>query len=94
MVETLLFGEARLAGTFLIAFFSCWRHHVALFEQAGLTSDLAAKNRLVAFANNYIVYREQHEAVHPAFTPDGTQPGGPFGRRRIPMRTNPSEATC
>jgi hypothetical protein len=41
----------------------------ALYEQAGETPDTAAKNRCVAFANNFALYREQHEAIQPAFTP-------------------------
>jgi hypothetical protein len=41
----------------------------ALYEQAGQTSELVAKNRYIAFANNYVIYREQHDAVQPAFSP-------------------------
>jgi hypothetical protein len=48
---------------------------VALYEQAGRTPDMAAKNRYIAFANNFVIYREQHEAVQPAFSPGTTLPG-------------------
>jgi len=47
----------------------------ALWEQAGLTSDTAAKNRCVAFANNFVIYREQRGALQPAFTPGRILPG-------------------
>ena len=47
----------------------------ALYERAGQTPDLAAKNRYIAFANNFVIYREQHEAVQPAFSPGRTLPG-------------------
>jgi hypothetical protein len=47
----------------------------ALYEKAGRTADLAAKNRHVAFANNYVIYREQHEAIQPAFSPGRVMPG-------------------
>ena len=47
----------------------------ALYEQAGLTADMTAKNRYVAFANNFVIYREQHEAVQPAFSPGQILPG-------------------
>jgi len=47
----------------------------ALYEQAGQAADLAARNRYIALANNFVIYREQHEAVQPAFTPGGTLPG-------------------
>jgi hypothetical protein len=39
----------------------------ALYELAGRTEDPARKNALVAFANNLIAWREQFEAVQPAF---------------------------
>jgi len=47
----------------------------ALWEQAGLATDAAARNRSIAFANNFVIYREQHEALQPAFTPGRTLPG-------------------
>jgi hypothetical protein len=47
----------------------------ALYERAGETPDTAAKNRCVAFANNFALYREQHEAIQPAFTPGRVLPG-------------------
>ena len=47
----------------------------ALYEQAGRTADVAEKNRYIAFANNVVIYREQHEAVQPAFSPGQTLPG-------------------
>jgi hypothetical protein len=47
----------------------------ALYEQAGQTADVAAKNRHIAFANNFVIYREQHEAVQPAFSPGQIMPG-------------------
>jgi hypothetical protein len=47
----------------------------ALYEQAGQTSELVAKNRYIAFANNFVIYREQHDAVQPAFSPGQTLPG-------------------
>jgi hypothetical protein len=47
----------------------------ALYEQAGQTQDLTTKNRYVAFANNLVIYREQHDAVQPAFSPGQTLAG-------------------
>jgi len=47
----------------------------ALYEQAGQTRDLEAKNRCVAFANNFLIFREQHQALQPAFTPGSVLPG-------------------
>jgi len=47
----------------------------ALYEEAGQTADLASKNRLVAFANNFVLYREQRDALQPAFTPGSVLPG-------------------
>jgi hypothetical protein len=44
----------------------------ALYEQAGQMPEVAIKNRYVAFANNFVIYREQHDAVQPAFTPGRT----------------------
>jgi hypothetical protein len=47
----------------------------ALYEQAGQTPDMATKKRYIAFANNFVIYREQHEAVQPAFSPVQILPG-------------------
>ncbi len=47
----------------------------ALYEQAGQTTDIAEKNLYVAFANNFVIYREQKEALQPAFTPPAVLPG-------------------
>ncbi|MDQ6706866.1 MAG: hypothetical protein M3Z85_12940 [Acidobacteriota bacterium] len=47
----------------------------ALYEQAGATTDVAFKNRCIAFANNYVIYREQQDVVQPAFTPGRVLPG-------------------
>lgn len=47
----------------------------ALYEQARLSPDSATKNRYIAFANNLVIYREQHDAVQPAFTPGQILPG-------------------
>ena len=47
----------------------------ALYEQAGQTTDIAGKNLRVAFANNFVIYREQKEALQPAFTPGAVLPG-------------------
>jgi hypothetical protein len=41
----------------------------ALYERAGQTADVEGKNQYIAFANNFVIYREQHEAVQPAFSP-------------------------
>jgi hypothetical protein len=41
----------------------------ALYELAGQTTEIEAKNRLVAIGNNYLAYREQFDAAQPAFTP-------------------------
>lgn len=41
----------------------------ALYEQAGRVSDPRVKGRLVASANNFLAYREQHDAAQGAFTP-------------------------
>ena len=47
----------------------------ALYELAGQTPEATAKNRYTAFANNFVIYREQHDAVQPAFSPEQTLPG-------------------
>jgi hypothetical protein len=47
----------------------------ALYEQAGATADPRVRNRLIAFANNYLAYKEQHDAAQPAFTPGRILPG-------------------
>jgi len=47
----------------------------ALYEKAAQASEVAAKNRYIAFANNLVIYREQHEAVQPAFSPGQVLPG-------------------
>lgn len=45
----------------------------ALYELAGKTQDGRKKNALISMANNYIAWREQYEAVQPAFF--GQKPG-------------------
>jgi hypothetical protein len=47
----------------------------ALYELAGRTGDPERKNAIIAAANNLLAYREQHDAVQPAFTPGRTLPG-------------------
>lgn len=41
----------------------------ALLEEAGRASDVARRNALIALANNYLAFREQHDVVQPTFTP-------------------------
>ena len=41
----------------------------ALFERARRTPERAERDTLIAMANNYLAWREQHDAVQPAFTP-------------------------
>jgi hypothetical protein len=41
----------------------------ALFERARLTSETSEREALIAVANNALAWREQHDAVQPAFTP-------------------------
>ncbi|MEZ4299353.1 MAG: hypothetical protein R3B70_30665 [Polyangiaceae bacterium] len=48
---------------------------LALYELAGRTAELARRNPIISFANNDLIYREQHDAVQPAFTPGSTLPG-------------------
>jgi hypothetical protein len=41
----------------------------ALYEKARLTPEPAEREALLAVANNFLAWREQHDAVRPAFTP-------------------------
>ncbi|OJT25781.1 hypothetical protein BO221_07980 [Archangium sp. Cb G35] len=41
----------------------------ALYERARLTEDPTEREALIAVANNYLAWREQHDAVQGAFTP-------------------------
>lgn len=41
----------------------------ALYERARLTPDTLEREALIALANNYLAWREQHDAVQAAFTP-------------------------
>jgi hypothetical protein len=43
----------------------------ALYERARLTPEPTEREALIAVANNYLAWREQHDAVQPAFTPAG-----------------------
>ncbi|WNG62110.1 hypothetical protein F0U59_50955 [Archangium gephyra] len=54
--------------SFLVAAF-------ALFEEARRTAEASERNALVAFANNYLAWHEQHNAVQPAFTPSSPRAG-------------------
>jgi hypothetical protein len=47
----------------------------ALYEDARLATNASARDALVAFANNYLAWREQHDAVQPAFTPSEPRAG-------------------
>lgn len=46
----------------------------ALFEDAR-RAPVEDRNALIAFANNYLAWREQHDAVQPAFTPSTPKAG-------------------
>jgi hypothetical protein len=46
----------------------------ALFEDAR-RAPIEDRNALIAFANNYLAWREQHDAVQPAFTPSTPKAG-------------------
>jgi hypothetical protein len=48
---------------------------LALYERAARAQDPAVKNACISFANNFVIYREQRDAVQPAFTPGRTLPG-------------------
>jgi hypothetical protein len=41
----------------------------ALLEEARRAPDVARRNALIALANNYLAFREQHDVVQPTFTP-------------------------
>ncbi len=41
----------------------------ALYERARLSPEPREREALIAVANNYLAWREQHDAVQPAFTP-------------------------
>jgi hypothetical protein len=41
----------------------------ALYERARLTPETLEREALIALANDYLAWREQHDAVQPAFTP-------------------------
>ncbi|AKI98450.1 hypothetical protein [Archangium gephyra] len=41
----------------------------ALFEDARQTEEASERDALIGFANNYLAWHEQHNAVQPAFTP-------------------------
>jgi hypothetical protein len=43
----------------------------ALYERARLTQERTEREALIAVANNYLAWREQHDAVQGAFTPAG-----------------------
>ncbi len=47
----------------------------ALFEDARRVSSPTDRDALIAFANNYLAWREQHDAVQPAFTPSEPRAG-------------------
>ncbi|HYO71218.1 MAG TPA: hypothetical protein VEU33_34570 [Archangium sp.] len=47
----------------------------ALFEDARQTARAAERNALIAFANNYLAWHEQHNTVQPAFTPSTPRAG-------------------
>jgi hypothetical protein len=46
----------------------------ALYERARLTPGTLEREALIALANNYLAWREQHDAVQPAFTPAEERP--------------------
>jgi hypothetical protein len=41
----------------------------ALLEEARRAKDAGSRNALIALANNYLAFREQHDVVQPTFTP-------------------------
>ena len=66
----------------------------ALYEQAGQTPDLEEKNLRVAFANNFVIYREQREALQPAFTPGAVLPGEVGRLKLLAIITPESRLSC
>jgi hypothetical protein len=61
----------------------------ALFEDARQRADASERNALVAFANNYLAWHEQHNAVQPAFTPS-TPPQGEVPRAALMLAMTPT----
>ncbi|MFY0572463.1 hypothetical protein ACN28E_52695 [Archangium lansingense] len=47
----------------------------ALFEDARSSGNAADRDGLIAFANNYLAWHEQHNSVQPAFTPSNQREG-------------------
>lgn len=47
----------------------------ALFEDARQAAEASQRDALIAFANNYLAWHEQHNAVQPAFTPSTPRQG-------------------
>jgi hypothetical protein len=47
----------------------------ALFEDARRAASPQDRDALIAFANNYLAWREQHDAVQPAFSPSSPRAG-------------------
>ncbi|WP_395834951.1 hypothetical protein [Archangium violaceum] len=60
----------------------------ALFEDARRAAS-ADRDALIAFANNYLAWREQHDAVQPAFTP-ATPPAGEVPRTALMLAMTPT----
>ncbi|QRK10630.1 hypothetical protein JQX13_11405 [Archangium violaceum] len=61
----------------------------ALFEDARLAANGSDRDALIACANNYLAWREQHDAVQPAFTP-ATQPAGEVPRSALMLAMTPT----
>ncbi|WP_257463585.1 hypothetical protein [Archangium lipolyticum] len=47
----------------------------ALFEDSRRAASASERDALIAFANNYLAWREQHDTVQPAFTPPAPREG-------------------
>lgn len=61
----------------------------ALFEDARLAASDADRDALIAFANNYLAWREQHDAVQPAFSPP-SPPEGEVPRLALMLAMTPT----
>lgn len=61
----------------------------ALFEDARQAASASDRDALIAFANNYLAWREQHDAVQPAFTP-ASPPAGEVPRLALMLAMTPT----
>jgi hypothetical protein len=61
----------------------------ALFEDARQAASASDRDALIAFANNFLAWREQHDAVQPAFTPP-SPPAGEVPRLALMLAMTPT----